>query len=335
MNNNFRFDRALAQRFVNDMNLPIQVIDEETFKYWIGLYENDFQSETLWNDLWREIDEDYDGDASKFLDVYYEVRDTVIKTVTESEAFKKFNESDINWCKVEPPLKPKHKELYNSENIGKRFLSFDLVKSNIQALNYVNPEILMNSLTYEDFIGKFTDSYYISKSKYFRQVVFGQMNPKRHITIAKYLISKVYDCLRRFKILDYDLVCVSSDEIVFEVPENATSTVVGGIIAEAIQTVYDELGLYVRGTDFRLEGYNLRTDGCKSVCNFYLKWGGNVGWKLKGVPIQYHSIVYKLMKGENVNLYDLTFQYERCRCTFMENFRIEKLQNKNEDGSQN
>lgn len=48
----FRFDRVLAQRFVNDMNLPIQVIDENTFKYWIVLYENDYQSETLWNELW-------------------------------------------------------------------------------------------------------------------------------------------------------------------------------------------------------------------------------------------------------------------------------------------
>ncbi len=159
------------------------------------------------------------------------------------------------------------------------------------------------------------------------------MNPKRHITIAKYLISKVYECLRHFKVLDYDLVCVSSDEIVFEVPDGVTSTEVGAIIAEGTQTVYDELGLYVRGTDFRLEGYNLRTDGCKSVCNFYLKWGGNVGWKLKGVPIQYHSIVYKLMKGEELNLYDLTFQYERCCCAFRENFYIEKIQNKIKDGT--
>ncbi len=153
---NFRFDRQLAQRFVNDMNLPIQVIDEETFKYWIALYENDFQSETLWNDLWCEIDEDYAGDASKFLDAYYEVRDNVIKTVTESEAFKKFNESKFDWCKIEPPLQPRNKELYNPDNVGKRFLSFDLVKSNFQSLIYVNPDILMNAWTYVDFIDKFT-----------------------------------------------------------------------------------------------------------------------------------------------------------------------------------
>jgi hypothetical protein len=57
-NKDFRFDRTLAQRFVNDMNLPIQIIDDETFKYWIVLYENDYQSETLWNELWEEIDEE-------------------------------------------------------------------------------------------------------------------------------------------------------------------------------------------------------------------------------------------------------------------------------------
>lgn len=324
-NKDFRFDRALAQRFVNDMNLPIQVIDEETFMYWIALYEKDYQSETLYNELWEEIDEEYNGDASKFLDAYYEVRDNVIKTVTESEAFKKFNESDFSWCKVETPLNPKHKELYNVENIGKRFLSFDLVKSNIQALNYADKEILMNSLAYDDFIGIFTESRYIAKSKYFRQVVFGQMNPKRHITIAKYLISKVYELLRDNKIIDWDLVCVSSDEIVFEVPEN-TGTEVGRVIAEAVPLIQKELGLIVRGTEFRLQGYNLKTNNCKSVCNFYLKWGGNVGWELKGVPLQYYSIVYKLMKGKEVELYDKTFQWEKCKCVFDENFSVEKIE---------
>ena len=324
-NNEFRFDRALAQRFVNDMNLPIQVIDEETFKYWIALYENDYQSETLWNELWEEIDEDYNGDASKFLDAYYEVRDKVIKTVTESEAFKKFNESDFSWCKVETPLNPKYKELYNAENIGKRFLSFDLVKSNIQALNYVDKNILMNSLAYEDFIGKFTGSRYIAKSKYFRNVVFGQMNPKRHITIAKYLISKVYELLRDNKIIDWDLVCVSSDEIVFEVPVGTMIVQMGKIMGEAMKLVHSKLGLIVRCTDFRLSGYNLKTNRCKSVCNFYLKWGGNVGWELKGVPLQYYSIVYKLMKDKEVGLYDKVFQWERSKCVFDEIFYVEKI----------
>lgn len=321
-NEYFRFD--IARRFVNDMNLPIQVIDENTFNYWIALYEKDYQSETLYNELWEEIDEDYNGDASKFLDAYYDVRDNVIKTVTSSEAFKKFNESDFSWCKVETPLNPKHKELYNAENIGKRFLSLDLVKSNIQALNYADKEILMNSLAYEDFIGKFTGSRYIAKSKYFRQVVFGQMNPKRHITIAKYLISKVYTLLRKNKIIDWDLACVSSDEIVFEVPEN-TGTEAGRVIAEAVPLIQNELGLIVRGTDFRLQGYNLKTNNCKSVCNFYLKWGGNVGWELKGVPLLYHSVVYQLMKGKEVGLYDKVFQYERCKCVFDEIFAIEKM----------
>ena len=326
-NNEFRFDRVLAQRFVNDMNLPIQVIDEDTFKYWIGLYENDYQSETLWNELWEEIDDDYNGDASKFLDAYYEVRDNVIKTVTESEAFKKFNESDFSWCKIQTPLNPRHKELYNVENKGKHFLSFDLVKSNIQALNYADKDILMNSLAYEDFIGKFTDSRYIAKSKYFRQVVFGQMNPKRHITIAKYLISKVYKLLRENNIIDWNLVCVSSDEIVFEVPllSEITGIEIGKIIDDATQLIRQKLGLVVRGTHFNLNAYNLRTNVCKSVCNYYLKWGGNVGWELKGVPLQYHSIVYKLMTGEEVGLYDKVFQWERCKCVFDEIFAIEHI----------
>lgn len=87
--------------------------------------------------------------------------------------------------------------------------------ANFQALNKVDRDILLNSDTYEDFIYKFTDSQYIANSKYFRNVVFGMMNPKRHITVEKYYTYQIYK-----KIIDNipDLSdrCVSlcNDEIV-------------------------------------------------------------------------------------------------------------------------
>ncbi len=46
--------------------------------------------------------------------------------------------------------------------------------------------------TYEDFIGKFTDSDFIKASKYTREVIFGKLNPKRHITAEKFFINKIY-----------------------------------------------------------------------------------------------------------------------------------------------
>lgn len=53
-------------------------------------------------------------------------------------------------------------------------------------MKYVNPDIVLNAGTYQDFIKKFTDLEYVAESKYTRQIVFGKMNPKRHITVEKY-----------------------------------------------------------------------------------------------------------------------------------------------------
>ena len=220
--------------------------------------------------------------------------------------------------------------MYNGENAGKVFVSFDLVKSNIQALNYADKEILFNSDTYENFIKRFTDSKYIARSKYFRQVVFGQMNPKRHITIAKFLISKVYETLRAHG-LDWELVAVSSDEIVFEVPEDIEwnyALLYATLKHEWENIVWDELGLKVKMEMFQLDAYNLKTEKCDKVCTFYIKTHSDCKVTWKGIPIQYYGIVYKLMNAESgVQLAheDYVFEHERCRCVFEENFSIEKL----------
>lgn len=328
MQNKIQFDKALAQRFVNDMNLPIQVIDETSFYYWLSLYEPHYHSMTLWVELWDEIYEDYDGDVAKFLDNYYVVRDKVIETVIQSKAFKKFNTCDMKQFKIKTPLNPRNKDLYKETNVNKRFLSFDLIKSNIQALNYASPEIL-NAKTYDEFISKFTKSRYIAKSKYFRQVVFGQMNPSRHVTIAKYLISKVYEICRKYRI-DYELVAVSSDEIVFEVPNDITNDFLYNL-SVLMPTIFQTyLGLNVRVTYFKLYGYHLKTENCSNVATFYLKSGGNVCAELKGVPLQFTSVVYKLMRSNSLEPYDFVFVHDRCQCKFEEIFSIEQIENNEE-----
>lgn len=317
----FNFD--LARRFVNDMSLPIQVIDEETFNYWIELYEDEYGSKTLWELLEAEISEKYGGNDNKFLDAYYDVRDRVIKAVTDSEAYKRFNEMKMPVSDVS--VEPMCRDLYNESNVNGWFVSFDLVKSNIQALNYADPEILLNSPTYGDFISKFTDSEYIAKSKHFRQVAFGQMNPKRHISLATILIKKVYAKIREVG-LDYRLCCISSDEIVFEVPSGIDLRSVAEFVLSMDKTVEETLGLEVRVSLFRLEGYRLNADGKHKVATFYTKthYGGKK--ETKCVPLPYASIVHKLMEGKKPEGDDLVFQYDsRCKCRFENGFSIEKI----------
>jgi hypothetical protein len=70
--------------------------------------------------------------------------------------------------------------------------------------------------TYEDFIGLFTDEDYFKSSKYIRQVVFGNQNPKRQVTYEKYLMDRVLtDILPHLKDRSH-VVSFSNDEIVMD-----------------------------------------------------------------------------------------------------------------------
>ena len=177
-NAKFRYDSELAKRFVSDFKL-------------LELYEDEYDSETWWNALWTMIDDAYDGSASKFLKDYYDVRDKIITDTMENPAYKAFTQMDMKQYAFERPKVSKN-NVYNGENIGKKFLSVDLSKANFQALRYVNPDIVLGAETYKDFISKFTNLDYVAMSKYSRQVIFGKLNVDRQITVEKYLINKIY-----------------------------------------------------------------------------------------------------------------------------------------------
>ena len=177
------YNRELAKRFISDYKLPMPLIKEEYFFYHLNLYEEDYGALTKYNALLDYIEKQYEGDCEKFLEEYYLLRDNIIKTVEESEAFQKFNTMDLNFYAVKDKPNVSSNNIYNQENIGSFFISIDLKKANFQVLKKIDKEIVMDADTYEDFIGKFTDSEYIKNSKYTRQVVFAKLNPKRHITI--------------------------------------------------------------------------------------------------------------------------------------------------------
>ena len=166
------YHRDLANRFVSDLNLPIQNTNEEYFFNNLQLLEDKYSAMTKYRELCDLINEKFDGDPNTFLSEYYQIRDNIITDILESDKYKSFNEMDLSDYAVD-------RALYNN-----------VTSNNI----------------YEEFIGKYTDIDYIKNSKYTRQVIFGKLNPKRQITIEKYLISLLYkDIINsdEYQILDF------------------------------------------------------------------------------------------------------------------------------------
>lgn len=319
-------DRELAKRFVSDLKLPIQIINEELFNYSLitvgGI--------TAWTALKLLIKNEYGNDNEKFLEAYYNVRDKIITTVLESEAFQKFNTMPMDEFSIKKKDNVSSKNIYNQENVGKTFVSIDLKKANFQVLHKVNKDIVLGADSYEEFVAKFTDLDYIINSKYTRQVIFGKLNPSRHITVEKYYTYCIYELLKESGLTEgWKAVSASNDEIVYEVNFGIYDhTFTFETEAKIKKLIKEELGLIVHTDIFVLKGYELcYEDSGSPKFTFYSKVydDSNTMYKLVSVPLPYYLIVAKLYEDIPLNENDYHFSYEGCDCVFNEKFFIKEI----------
>ena len=326
------YNRELAKRFISDYKLQIPLINEKYFFYHLALYQEDYNSLEYYFELLDMIGKKYGGNCNKFLEDYYNVRDKIITTIVESEAFQKFNTMDMNVFTIKDRPNITSDNIYNNDNIGKFFISIDLKKANFQTLRNIDKDIVFGADTYEEFIGKFTDLDYIKESKYARQVIFGKCNPKRHITAEKYFIIQIYKkVIEQFPYLSDKCVSLSNDEMIFKVDflrYNDKLTCFS--LKKDIQTIAKEIGFDVHVEFFHLKGYNLVFKESRSIRKtFFMKdyFCTDGKFKMIGVPLQYHSIAYKLYKGKELSEIDYHFDYEGMDARFCEEFDIEEIIN--------
>ena len=319
----------LLRRFVKDDDLPIPIIGNGNyFNYYINLYEKEYKSLTKYKNLEILIDRNFNGESTQFLTKYYEIRDNIIKTVENSEAYQKFNIMDMSVFSIKNKKNITTNNIYNENNVGHIFVSFDLKKANFQALKYVDPEIVMNAKTYEDFISNFTNIDFIINSKHIRQIVFGKMNPKRHITVEKYMIDKVYEYITETHHLT-NCVSMSNDELVFDMGEakKLDSLAIHSInitcemIRQFIQTM---LGFEMNLEVFKLNKLQLCCDKFKRSPYYYKEYLNTEEpkGKLMCVPMNYFAIVYKLFNNLPLQEEDYHFDYEGLDSKYCENFYL-------------
>ena len=343
----FIYTKELAKRFVSDCKLPIPIITEEIFKYHLDLYEEDFGAASKYDSLCKLIEEKYNGDANLFLSEYYQVRDNIINAVLANEAFNKFNNMDMNAFAITDKLNITSNNIYKHDNIGQFFISIDLKKANFQILKKIDKDIVFGADTYENFVGLFTDSEYIKTSKYTREVIFGKMNPKRHITAMKYYTAMLYKAIiASHPSLDGKAVSLSNDEIIFKVPFlEYNDKLKCFALRKDIEKIAFEMSLNVRVEFFHLRGYDLvcsdnygafhnpsETNKPKVKSSFYVKdyfctFITEQTFKLISAPLPFHSIMYKLYKHIPLCDLDNHFEYEGMDCIFNEIFAIDESLN--------
>lgn len=286
------------KRFVKDQKIPINVLSEPYFSYFLKLYEPHFGTQTAYKKFKRAVD--MAGGEDKFLDAYYETRDRVIQAIKETDAYTNFMEADMKKYAVTGLdfKNVKKTDVYSSDNDGKYFVSVDICKANFQVMKLFDKSLVGNCDEYDDFIRQFTDSDYIRESKYTRQVIFGNMNPKRQITMERYYMANVLKFLLDEGLFDSkDVRVFNNDEIVFEFDGLMSEAAATGIA----QAIKEELDLDVHVSPFLLRFLG---DDC------FVKEYGDKTFTFKNVPSTIFAQVYKNYLGLPIHAWDKVFVYE-------------------------
>lgn len=203
------------ERFCKDCNIPIRLFQEPYFIDRLALFDKFYGTLDKWNLFVEELQK-YNCEQDYF-EEYNRVKDSAILTIKESEAYQRFNADDMNKYRVTHENLP-NKDIFKPTNDGKAFISIDMRKANFSSLHHYSAD-MFGVNTWEEFISKFTDNQHIINSKYIRQVILGNCNPKRHITYEKYLMDILLTDLLEKYIPIERIVFFSNDEIVIDVSD--------------------------------------------------------------------------------------------------------------------
>lgn len=301
------------ERFCKDCNIPIRLFQEPYFTDRLALFDKFYGTLDKWNLFVEELQK-YNCEQDYF-EEYNRVKDSAILTIKESEAYRRFNADDMNKYRVTHENLP-NKDIFKPTNDGKSFISIDMRKANFSSLHHYSAD-MFGVNTWEEFISKFTDNQHIINSKYIRQVILGNCNPKRHITYEKYLMDILLTDLLEKHIPIERVVFFSNDEIVIDVSDMNKSRQV--LLAFNIEQYLKDAS-----PKFKVELFTLyKIHGTDGYYKEILNEDGEKDIEFKCLDNYMMPFVIRHFLGEKVTDSDKAFYHEGLLAQFIEVPKIE------------
>lgn len=310
------------ERFCKDCNIPLKLFQEPYFTDRLKLYDKFYGTLGKWEVFIRELERYYC--EQDYFEEYNCVKDVAILNIKESEAYKRFNEEDMNKFSVQN-VNFSNKDIFKPSNDGKTFISVDMRKANFSSLHHYSEDMFKDTFgvanTWEEYINKFTNNQHIVNSKYIRQVILGNCNPKRHITYEKYLMNTVLTYLTSNYVSMDRVVCFSNDEIVVDISDMKDSE--KKLIRFQIALGVQDFSIPLKVDLFKLHKI-YGTDGYyKEICNSDV----NVSIEFKCLDNYILPFVLRKFSREEIIDSDKVFYFGGLLSKFIEIPRIEVMFN--------
>lgn len=306
----------LKERFCKDCNIPLRLFKEPYFMDRLKLYDKYYNTLNKW-DLFVEELQKYNCEQDYF-EEYNRVKDAAINDIKKSDGFQRFNEEDMNKYSVKYKDLPS-KDIFKPSNDGKLFISIDMRKANFFALKHYDSSIFRETETWEEFIGKYTSNKHIINSKYIRQVILGNCNPKRQVTYEKYIMGQVLEFLIDFEKIGYflsEIVFFSNDEIIIDMEEYVDCIRNRKITESKIKEYFD--------IPFRVELFYLRKiNGTNGYYKEIIKTLDEREYEFKCLDNYVLPFVLRKFQNQEITESDKTFYHEGLLSKFIEVPEIE------------
>lgn len=302
------------ERFCKDCNIPLKLFQEPYFIDRLKLYDRFYGTFSKWELFVKEL-EKYHCEQDYF-EEYNQVKDTVLTNIKNAEGYQKFNNEDMNKFRIQNTNLP-NKDIYKPSNDGKTFISIDMRKANFSALQHYDSTIFASASTWEDYVSLYTDNMHIINSKYIRQVILGNCNPKRHITYEKYLMDGVLTYLIENNVSADQVVFFSNDEIVIDVSNmNETKQML----------FHTSIGICTNNmcVPLKVEMFTLhKIEGSDGYCKQAVIPNGTNSMEFKCLDNYILPFVLRKVLGQEITENDKVFYHEGLLAKFIEIPEIE------------
>ena len=319
------YSTILKKRFCKDTNIPINLFQEPYFSERLKLYDNVFNSLKKWETFIHSLS--IYNNEEEYLNYYNHIKDKIINDIQSKSDYIKFNEENMNNFKIYSKITSNN--IFNSQNNNKIFISIDMNKANFSALHNYNSNIFNNKNSWEEYVSNFTNNEHIINSKYIRQVVLGNCNPKRCITYEKYLMSKFLNIISKY--IDKELfVSFSNDEIIINInlfyneQKNIINNLIDDIKNFNVPLSIEVFKLHkIQCNNSSINGYIKQIYNLKDFYN--INYNDNFKpISIKGLNSLFLPLVLRKLNNEEITENDKIFYHEGFLSKFIEvpNFTI-------------
>jgi len=292
--------KELKRRFCKNCNIPISLFEEPYFTNRLQLLDKQYDTMAKYSRFLGSI-EPYKTEQ-EYYEHYNGVKDKAIEYIKSQPEYEEFNNMDMSeMAKELKNYQFPSTSIYKPSYDRMKFISIDMKHANFSSIRHFSPNIFGGAATWELFMRKFTNDAHILESKYVRQVILGNCNPKRHIGYEKVLMAGIFPSLLAG--IDKDgVVFFSNDEIVIRDSGNI----------DFVKDVVNRYSEYIK-LDFKVESFKIIYLGEDLG---YMKLYDDMSYKLKCVDSDYVHMIIRLMECGEIKNDDLCFYYKHTLAYF-------------------